>query len=142
MTRQEIRLCGFDMKTKADAPVVLLVEDETVVREITGQVLQSAGYRVLESGSPKEALHLASEHPGRLDVLLTDVVMPGMTGIDLANMLRDQRPDMITIFMSGYAEGDILRKISLSSGLHIQKPFTVSFLLSRIAEALNGGVTQ
>jgi len=111
------------MKATADAPVVLLVEDET---------------RVLESSSPKEALHLASKHEGRLDLLLTDVVMPGMTGIDLADKLRDLQPDLITIFMSGYAEGDVLHKISATASLHIQKPFTVNFLLSRVAEALSG----
>jgi len=118
-------------------PVVLLVEDEAVVREITGQVLENAGYHVLESSSPKHALRLAGTHDGRIDLLLTDVVMPEMNGIDLADRLRDSQPDLVTVFMSGYAESDVLRKVTASSAMHIQKPFTVSILLSRIAEALN-----
>lgn len=126
---------------KVHTPVVLLVEDEAVVREITGQVLENAGYCVLESGCPKEALHMASQHAGKLDVLLTDVVMPGMTGIDLADRLRILQPDLVTVFMSGYAESDILRRINATSAMHIQKPFTVNSLLSRIAEALSASTS-
>jgi CheY-like chemotaxis protein len=116
--------------------VVLLVEDEAVVREITGQVLQSAGYRVLASSTPTHALELAREHAWNVDLLLTDVVMPEMNGIDLAEKLRQLQPKLVTVFMSGYAEGDLLRNIRAQSAMHIQKPFTVNFLLSRLAEAL------
>jgi two-component system cell cycle sensor histidine kinase/response regulator CckA len=128
---------GFDADQTNSSPVVLLVEDEAVVREITGQVLENAGYRVLESSGPREALHVASRHPGRVDLLLTDVVMPEMNGIDLAQQLRTLQPGLVTVFMSGYAEGDLLRSMSATTALHIQKPFTVNFLLSRVAEALN-----
>jgi CheY-like chemotaxis protein len=120
----------------AHAPVILLVEDEMVVREVTRQVLQHAGYRVLESSGPREALGLASEHQGRIDLLLTDVVMPEMNGADLARHLQSLRPQLKTVFMSGYAESDIAQSISRMSALHIQKPFTVDGLLSRIVEAL------
>lgn len=119
------------------ASVVLLVEDEAVVREITGRVLEHAGYEVLESSDPKHALGLADTHCGKIDLLLTDVIMPGMNGVDLASRLRELQPGMVTIFMSGYADTDIWRKGLVSSAFHIQKPFTVSSLLSRIAEALN-----
>ncbi|HSY11488.1 MAG TPA: response regulator [Verrucomicrobiae bacterium] len=122
-----------------NAPVILLVEDESMVREITGQVLSHAGYRVLESASAREALQKASEHDGRIDLLLTDVVMPEMNGADLAHQMLDQQPDLITIFMSGYAEHDVLRKMKMTSARHIQKPFTVDTLLSRVAEALDEG---
>lgn len=141
MGTQEISLASSATQPKAHTPVVLLVEDEAVVREITGRVLENAGYRVLESGSPKEALHLASKHAGKLDLLLTDVVMPGMTGIDLADKLRLLQPDLVTVFMSGYAEGDILRRISATSAMHIQKPFTVNSLLCRIDEALSASAS-
>jgi DNA-binding NtrC family response regulator len=102
-------------------------------------VLSHAGYRVLESASAREALQKASEHDGRIDLLLTDVVMPEMNGADLAHQMLDQQPDLITIFMSGYAEHDVLRKMKMTSARHIQKPFTVDTLLSRVAEALDEG---
>lgn len=121
-------------------PVILLVEDEMLVREVTRQVLQHAGYMVLESSGPGEALRLVSQHQGRIDLLLTDVVMPEMNGTDLASRLQDLRPQLRTVFMSGYAESDIAQSISRMSALHIQKPFTVDGLLSRIVEALRTSV--
>ena len=120
----------------ANSPVILLVEDESIVREVTREVLKHAGYTVLESGSAKEALYLARQHAGRIDVLLTDVVMPGMNGADLACHLQSLQPDLITILMSGYAQSDIARTISRTAAIHIQKPFTVNILLTRIGEAL------
>lgn len=124
-----------------NAPVVLLVEDETVVREITSQVLMHAGYDVLESNGPREALRVASGHPGKIDLLLTDVVMPEMNGVELADRLQNLQPDLITILMSGYAECDVLQKIRSGSALHIQKPFSIDTLLARVAEALNGNTS-
>jgi two-component system, cell cycle sensor histidine kinase and response regulator CckA len=121
-----------------NAPVVLLVEDEEVVREITGQVLTHAGYDVLESGSPREALRVATKHPGKIDLLLTDVVMPEMNGVELADRLHNLRPDLITILMSGYTEGNAVQRISAAGpAVYIQKPFTIETLLARVAEALN-----
>lgn len=120
-----------------NTPVILLVEDESIVREITGEVLAHAGYHVLESGNAKEALEIASKHEGRIDVLLTDIVMPEMNGADLAQYMLRRQPDLVTIFMSGYAEQDLLRKTKLTSAIHIQKPFTVDALLSRVSKALN-----
>ncbi len=118
-------------------PVILLVEDESIVREITGEVLSHAGYHVLASGNAKEALQKASEHPGRIDMLLTDVVMPEMNGADLAHHMLHRQPDLITIFMSGYAEHDLLRHAEFVPAMHLQRPFTVNMLLSRVAEALH-----
>jgi len=136
MGAEKTSLASAAKEPTANPAVVLLVEDEAVVRQITGQVLENAGYRVLESSSPDEALHVASRHQGKVDLLLTDVVMPGMNGIDLAYKLRDLQPDLVTVFMSGYAEDDLTRKMTATAAIHIQKPFTVNFLLSRIAEAL------
>ena len=120
-----------------NSPVILLVEDESIVREITGEVLAHAGYQVLESGNAREALQIASDHQGKIDLLLTDIVMPEMNGADLAHHMLNHQPDLITIFMSGYAEQDLLRKTKLTSAIHIQKPFTVDALLSRVSEALS-----
>ena len=118
------------------APLILLVEDESIVREVTSEVLELAGYRVLQSSGPEEALRVAKEHQGRIGLLLTDVIMPGMNGTDLAQRLQAMQPDLITVFMSGYAENDALSNMRRRSVIHIQKPFTVDVLLSRIAEAL------
>jgi CheY-like chemotaxis protein len=124
------------------SPVVLLVEDETVVREITASVLENAGYKVLETGSAGAALDLAAQHPGRIDLLLTDVIMPEMNGIELADRILALKPDLITIFMSGYAEREIRRKMVARSAVHIQKPFTIGLLLSRVAEALGATASR
>jgi len=107
-----------------------------MVREVTREGLTHAGYAVLEYGNAKEALHLARRHAGRIDVLLTDVVMPGMNGADLACHLQSMQPDMITVFMSGYAQSDLAQTIRRTAAIHIQKPFTVNILLTRIGEAL------
>jgi CheY-like chemotaxis protein len=125
--------------------VVLLVEDEPVVREVTARVLETGGYQVLQCSGPKQALSLAEERPDYIDLLLTDVVMPGMNGVELAEQLLRLYPGLVTVFMSGYTEGHVLRKGPATSAMHIQKPFTVRYLLSQIAKALDdgaGGHTQ
>jgi two-component system cell cycle sensor histidine kinase/response regulator CckA len=124
---------------KPNRAVILLVEDEAVVREITGQLLENAGYRVLESSGAAHALKLVREYQGRVDLLLTDVVMPEMNGIDLAEELSRLQPNLITVFMSGYAQSDLVRSIRASSATHVQKPFTGNYLLSQIEEALRAG---
>jgi DNA-binding NtrC family response regulator len=126
----------------SDAAVILLVEDESMVREITGEVLSHAGYRVLETSNAREALQVASRHQGRIDLLLTDIVMPEMNGADLADHMLNHQPDLVTVFMSGYAEHDVLRNPHISTAVHIQKPFTVDALLRRVAEALNSGTNR
>ena len=118
-------------------PTILLVEDETAVREVTREALEMGGYCVLEAGGAQQATHIASDRSVIIDLLLTDVVMPGMSGPDLARQLRQSRPGLVTLFMTGYAESEILR--TAASGAvqnHIQKPFTVDGLLSRVADSL------
>jgi len=123
--------------------VILLVEDESFVRDVTREVLVHAGYQVIESSNAKDALQLASEHAGSIDLLLTDLVMPGMSGAELAQCLRHAKPGLATIFMSGYAETDAAQTMKSASAIHIQKPFTVDALLAQVAQALrpdSGGV--
>ena len=120
-------------------PTILLVEDEAAVREVTREALELGGYRVLEASGPEEATQIADDQSAVIDLLLTDVVMPGMSGPDLANHVSESRPELIALFMSGYTESEILRTARHGvSQNHIQKPFTIEGLLSRVAEALAG----
>jgi two-component system, cell cycle sensor histidine kinase and response regulator CckA len=137
MNAQAMNTIGPTRPQAAKPPVILLVEDESLVREVTREVLQHAGYLVLESSNAKEAMHLASQHNGHIDLLLTDVVMPEMNGADLAHHLQDLQPNLITVFMSGYAEAELAQKMNRKSAVHIQKPFTVDVLLSQIGAALH-----
>lgn len=127
---------SFGLRQKSE-PTILLVEDETDVREVTRAVLEHAGYQVLESNGPEEALRLGSEHRGGIELLLSDVVMPGMNGPELAVQLQSLRPGLITVFMSGYADRDVLHKVIHGAMTnYIQKPFTIDVLLSGVAKAL------
>ena len=118
-------------------PIILLVEDESIVREVTRQVLEHAGYQVLESESPREALRLAAEHRGRIGLLLSDVVMPGMNGLDLAHRIRKMQPLLTAVFMSGYTDIAVLQQsVQDPFSTYLQKPFTSSLLLACIASAM------
>ena len=111
-----------------------------MVREVTRQVLEHAGYEVLESDGAREALHLAAEYRGRIDLLLSDVVMPGMNGFDLAHSIERMQPHLTTVFMSGYTEAAALRQsVQDTCKTYLQKPFTMDLLLACVDEALAKG---
>jgi CheY-like chemotaxis protein len=113
------------------------VEDEQAVREVTQEALQLGGYHVLAADGPLSATLIAADRGTPIDLLLTDVVMPGMTGPELAQKVRETRPQVATLFMTGYAESEVLRLAKTGVRYnHIQKPFTVSGLLTRVAETL------
>jgi two-component system cell cycle sensor histidine kinase/response regulator CckA len=123
--------------TQIAPPTILLVEDEPAVRQVTREALEMGGYRVLEADGPAAAEHIASDGTTEIDLLLTDVVMPGMNGPELARQVCESRPGLVTLFMTGYAESEVLRLATKdSTQRHIQKPFAVSGLLSRVADAL------
>ncbi len=84
---------------------ILVVEDDASLREVTCEFLQSSGYIVISAGLPEEALRLAKCHNGPIDFLLTDVIMPGMNGRELATRLSELRPGMKVLYVSGYADG-------------------------------------
>jgi PAS domain S-box-containing protein len=116
---------------------VLLVEDEDQVRHLTRRLLTSQGYRVLEASSGRSALVLAREHPERIDLLLTDVVMPQMSGPDLAKEVRSAHPETRILFMSGYTDTAIALQGSFPIGTpFVQKPFTSANLQKKVREAL------
>ncbi len=116
---------------------LLLVEDEDNVRRLALRVLEKAGYRVLEAGSPAEAIALLEAGDYTLDLLVTDVVLPGMNGKQLYERLILDRPGLRVLYMSGYAEDAIARQGSLPPGTDLlEKPFHPSTLTDRVASAL------
>jgi signal transduction histidine kinase len=120
---------------------VLLVEDETPLRKLILQVLRSAGHHVLEASSGDEAVALSARHPGPIDLLLTDVIMPGMSGPELVAKLRGRRPAMTILFMSGY-DNELVNKKSLeTTASFLQKPFSPRALLKHIDTLLGFGGT-
>jgi len=114
---------------------VLLVEDEAAVRAVTRKILERSGYTVLAASGGHEALQIFESHGGEVDVLLTDMVMPEMSGRDLAGRLRERRPSLRVVFMSGYTEDALLRRGGGEGGLFLQKPFTSAALTERLREA-------
>lgn len=116
---------------------VLLVEDERAILQIGRRMLEGLGYRVLAAETPFKAIELASQHPGRIDLLVTDVVMPEMNGRDLAKRLLAMFPGLRRLFMSGYTDDVIAHHGVLEEGVHfLQKPFTARSLAAKVREAL------
>ncbi len=119
------------------AGTILLVEDDEYVRASTRNVLRRAGYEVLEAASAVEALRVAEGYEPAIDMLLTDVVLPRMTGPQLADRLRATRPGLPVLFMSGYTDEAIVEHGILEAGLaYIEKPITVDLLTRRVREVL------
>ena len=117
---------------------VLLVEDEESVRDLVREMLKARGYTVLEARHGAEALLVADQHTGHIELLLTDVVMPQIGGRELARRLRRPRPDLRVLYMSGYL-GDATPPEGLEIGFQIlAKPFTAEALASRMREVLDG----
>jgi CheY-like chemotaxis protein len=113
---------------------VLLCEDDPGVRGVANRMLSRAGHKVLIAEDPERALALAAEHDGPIDVLMTDVVMPKMSGPDLSERLRKVRPELRTLFMSGYNRGHLVPAEDESKGvLFLEKPFTYDSLLRKVA---------
>ena len=122
-----------------EGEMVLLVEDEPEVREMCQVILEKLGYRVLSADTPEEALRIADEQRGEIDLLVTDVVMPGMNGRELTHRLKALYPDINTLYMSGYTADVIASRGVLEKEVQfIQKPFSVKDLSIKVKEALKG----
>jgi PAS domain S-box-containing protein len=117
---------------------ILLVEDEPEVARLAGDILSDHGYTVLTATRPTEALRIAERHPGRIDLLLTDVVLPEMSGPDLASRLAGLRPHVTVLYMSGYPDGTRAAHGQFSRGLKLLlKPFTAQELTTRLRSVLD-----
>jgi two-component system, cell cycle sensor histidine kinase and response regulator CckA len=118
--------------------VVLLVEDEEAVLALAQRVLEAHGYTVLAAVSPEDALRLSEQHAGRIDLLLTDVVMPQMSCRRLAERLTLSRPEMKVLYMSGYTDNAVVHHGILEPGIaFLQKPFTPEALARKVREVLD-----
>jgi len=116
---------------------ILLVEDERSILEMTQRMLQKHGYNVLAAATPGEALVLAEEHGRGIHLLLSDVIMPDMSGLDLSTRLQESLPELKQLFMSGYTANVIAPDGVLGEGLNfIQKPFAMNDLLVKVRETL------
>jgi two-component system cell cycle sensor histidine kinase/response regulator CckA len=120
---------------------ILFVEDDGAVRALVVRVLESHGYHVLAAGNAKDALASAAAHEGEIHLLVTDVVMPGWNGRELADRLSEARPGMRVLYLSGYADDALLRRgITTRHTWLLQKPFDTAALLGKIQEALGTAV--
>ena len=117
---------------------VLLVEDEEQILSLATRILEIQGYRVLPAGSPAEACLLAERHEGEIQLLLTDVIMPGMNGRELQRRIERSKPGIRTLFMSGYTEDAVVHRGILDKGVFfVPKPFTVRLLAEKVRSVLD-----
>jgi CheY-like chemotaxis protein len=120
---------------------VLLVEDDASVREMATKILEAYGYRVLAAGSGPLAIDLARGHEGAIHLLLTDVVLPQMSGRELAEALRALRPDIRVLYMSGYSESTIAHHgVGGKSLMLLPKPFSVEMMVHKVRSVLDAGI--
>jgi two-component system, cell cycle sensor histidine kinase and response regulator CckA len=122
------------------AETILVVDDDPALREVMVEHLDGLGYRVLSAASAREALDAAAAHQGALDLLLTDLVMPGMGGRELAERLARDRPRARVLCISGYTDDSVvLERIKAQAVPFLQKPFTLEALESAVRAALARG---
>ncbi len=120
---------------------VLLVEDEEILRGLARACLENSGYQVIEAQSGTAALQLAEQHDGPINLLLTDVVMPGVSGRELADRLTYLRPELKVLFMSGYTHDLVTQHGVLQPGVTLlEKPFAIGALLTKVRAVLDGKV--
>jgi PAS domain S-box-containing protein len=122
---------------------ILLVEDHAALRCLTAHILQGSGYKVLQAGSPNEAERIFREYHRPIDMILTDVIMPGDNGPELARRLQQQRPGVRLMYVSGYVENPALREEVLGHNLpFLQKPFEPAEMLTKVRQVLDSPLFQ
>jgi CheY-like chemotaxis protein len=136
---------AFEMRTESamipdteKAKTILLVEDEPTVRNLLCEVLERSGYEVLACALPEEGIETCRLHAGQIDLLLTDVVMPGMNGKEMATRISGMLPELRVVFMSGYTEHVLLKDGQLDARIeYLQKPFSLQTLRQRVARVIS-----
>jgi CheY-like chemotaxis protein len=121
-------------ETRRGTGTILLAEDEPLLRELGQTILQQAGYNVVTAPDPEALKTVISAYDGKVDLLLTDVIMPGMSGPELVRLVRARWPEVRVLYMSGYADDEI-EDLDRDAGF-LQKPFTPAELTAKIAEVL------
>jgi len=117
---------------------VLLVEDDPAVRGLVRSMLEARGYTVISPESPDEAVSLCTNYSGSMDLLLTDMILPGTTGRLIAEQVGRLRPGIKVLYMSGYTDDTLIHAKGLEEGLaFLQKPFTVAMLAAKVREVLD-----
>jgi CheY-like chemotaxis protein len=130
-------LDSHDHEAPRGTETILVTEDAELIRQLTREILEVRGYNVIEAPNAEEALRLCKAYVGTIHLTLTDVVMPGMTGRELAEEIVKMRPHMKVLLMSGYADA-ITKAGFLHPGLHfIEKPFTSNALALKVREVLD-----
>ena len=125
--------------SSSGSETILLAEDDRDVRRIAKKILERQGYKVLESSNGQAAIALADRFDGPIDLLMTDIVMPGMNGRQLAEILTARHPGLKTLFVSGYTDDQIVRHSVMSASTHfLNKPFSTSDLTSKVRDILEG----
>lgn len=122
---------------------VLVVEDHAALRAVTGRIFTRNGYHVITSGGGPEALTVARGYPGEIRLLVTDVVMPHMTGKEVAEKMREIKPGIEVLYMSGYARPVLASQGRLDPGVAlVEKPFSEAELMAKAGEVLNGHLRE
>jgi two-component system cell cycle sensor histidine kinase/response regulator CckA len=133
------RLDKHPQAAAGGSETVLLVEDEESVRELVRETLKTRGYKVIEASDGIAGLRVSEEHQGNIEILITDVVMPGMSGRELAKRVAAARPNIRVLYLSGYTEDAIIHEGALEPGTgFLQKPFTLQVLARKVREVLQG----
>ena len=136
---QPARALAVESDLESGTETILVVEDEEGVRSLVRMALSAMGYRVLETEDPEQRLSVCASHDGPIDLLLTDVVMPQMSGPMVAEKIVALRPDIKVLYMSGYTDDAIVHHGVLSQEMpFIQKPFSPPALRRKIREVLAG----
>jgi DNA-binding NtrC family response regulator len=124
-------------KDTNDPVTILLVDDEQSVRAIVVKILRRAKYNVIEAENGEAALQIAKTHPGKIDIVITDMFMPGLRGPEVVQALTPMRPGLRALFMSGYADQD--SRTSVPSGANfLSKPFSGQDLTAAVEAVLKG----
>jgi CheY-like chemotaxis protein len=136
--RSEARPGAQDAVLPVGTETILVVEDELMIREMLCESLREIGYFVLEAGEVVEATHRCRDHLGPIQLLISDVVLPGMGGRELAEQLTSTRPELRVLFMSGYTDDAVMRQGVLSAGVRfLQKPFTLVGMARAVRQVLD-----